>query len=216
MKKLLIILLLSLCSNNDGNPSFGDDHMAAAKYWVGKVFRKIYDNELLHGKTVKKYADIARGKEISCTGSSSITLQQAGVISVGKIVGHTKACGQDIIKYYNHPDIHVAIKKAITNREHLLKGQCDIVRVMKPFTHCDEWLRQKGVAYVQDSNMCVSAGSDMVWSCNSTGKRYGKHGVDPLRRSGYAKNSPILFAIVPRTNGKSNVPPHTHFEHIPC
>ena len=42
------------------------------------------------------------------------------------------------------------------------KGTCDFVKVMKLFDAMPNWLKQKGVMYVQNSNICISAGNNML------------------------------------------------------
>ncbi len=55
-------------------------------------------------------------------------------------------------------------------------------------------------------------GKNRIYSCNQSNKRYTSRSMF-YRKSGYCMNRPILFAFVPRTNGKSNVPKNTKFKH---
>ena len=105
---------------------------------------------------------------------------------------------------------------SVKNYGNLKKGTCDLVKVMKSFKEMPAWLQKKGIMYIQDSNICISAGNKKIYSCNSTGKTYSKDGVNPLRSGGYALTSPILWAAVPRSNGKSNVDSKTTLKHIAC
>ena len=99
------------------------------------------------------------------------------------------------------------------------KGTCDFVKVMKKFKELPNWLKQKGIIYVQNSNICISAGNGKIYSCNSTGKQYGPGKSQVLREDKhheYAFSSLILWAVIPRSNGKSNIPENTPFKHLPC
>ena len=87
---------------------------------------------------------------------------------------------------------------------------------MKTYNDMPAWLQKKGIMYIQDSNICISAGNKKIYSCNSTGKTYSKSEVNPLRTGGYAFTSPILWAVVPRSNGKSNVDSNTSLKHMSC
>jgi hypothetical protein len=35
---------------------------------------------------------------------------------------------------------------------------------MKKYSGMPDWLKQKGILYVQDSNICVSAGNNKIYS----------------------------------------------------
>ena len=75
---------------------------------------------------------------------------------------------------------------------------------------------KKGIMYIQDSNICVSAGGDRIYSCNNKGSTYSPSKVNPLKASGYPFTSPILWVVVPRSNGKSNLDSKTKLKHISC
>ena len=90
---------------------------------------------------------------------------------------------------------------------------------MKVYKELPIWLRQKGVIYVQDSNICVSGGNKKIYSCNLSGQQYGQGKHKVLRKDkngGYPFASPILWAFLPRSNGKSNVPVNTPYKHMEC
>ena len=155
-------------------------------------------------------------KKINCAASASITYQQAGLIDAGKLVSHTAAVGKNIISHYNVADLKKSLGLSVKNYGNLKKGTCDLVKVMKTFNDMPAWLQKKGIMYIQDSNICISAGNKKIYSCNSTGKTYSKDGVNPLRSGGYDLISPILWAAVTRSNGKSNVDSKTTLKHIAC
>ena len=90
---------------------------------------------------------------------------------------------------------------------------------MKRYEDMPSWLHQKGIMYVQNSNICISAGDKKIYSCNSTGHVYGKGKSKVLRtdmKNEAAFRSLTLWAVVPRSNGKTNVPKDTNLKVIPC
>ena len=196
-------------SNSKSNTNIDkDDHLKAAQVWVDKVFAEILKYKCLHkAPKASRFEEIKKKKRISCTKSSSIVFQQAGMIPKGKIVGHTR----NGLRGHSGDSFDKALKKSVTNPKYLIKGTCDIVMVMKPYGKCPKWLQQKGIYYIQESNACVSAGNGRIYSCNQTGKRYTRKSMF-YRKSGYCMSRDILFAFVPRTNGKSNVPKNCGFK----
>ena len=72
--------------------------------------------------------------------------------------------------------------------------------------------------YVQNSNICISAWNNKIYSSNSTGHTYGKGKSKVLRtdmKNEAAFRSLTLWAVVPRTNGKSNLPDNTNYKYLP-
>lgn len=212
------ILLLSLLFISEVHSvDFGTDYMKAAQYWVDQVYQTIYKNNCKHTPSYPTtYEDIPKIKHMNCANSASITYQQAGMIPKGKIVGHTSAVSSNIISHYDSSDLKKSRDLSFKNVGNLKKGTCDLVKVMKTFEKMPTWLKKKGTMYVQDSNIEISAGDNKIYSCNSSGKIYGSGHVNPKRSSGYPFTSPILWAVVPRTNGKTNVPSDTSYKHLAC
>ena len=213
MKKLIILFIVLSFTFQDA------DYLKEAQSWADKVFKLIYAVGCKHvHPAAKTFDQIKEVKKITCATSSSITYQQAGLIKKGKIVSHTSAIpeGQNILSHYDVSDLKKSLKLTVSHSENLKKGSCDFVKVMKKFKDMPSWLKQKGIMYVQDSNICISAGDNKIYSCNQTGKTYSQSGVNPLRKSGYPFKSPILWAIVPRSKGKSNVDSKTTLHHLPC
>ena len=214
-KLIILILLLSLNLKVEA----AIDHLREAQKWVNRVYSLIYSVGCKHtSNPARKLGDIKIRREINCAASASITYQRAGIIDEGKLVSHTAAVSKNvnIIKHYDVSDLQQSLKLSVKNYGNLKKGTCDLVKVMAKYNDMPSWLKQKGIMYIQDSNICISAGDKKIYSCNSTGKTYSKNGVDPLRSSGYTFNSPILWAVVPRSNGKSNVDSNTKLKHLPC
>ena len=193
------------------------DYLSEAQKWVDKVYTQIVNVGCKHGSPpAKKYDEIKQKKLINCAASASITYQQAGLIDAGKLVSHTGAVKKNIVSHYNVDDLKKSLGLSVQNYGNLKKGTCDLVKVMKTFKDMPAWLQKKGIMYIQDSNICISAGNKKIYSCNSTGKTYSKSEVNPLRTGGYAFTSPILWAVVPRSNGKSNVDSNTPLKHMAC
>ena len=175
-------------------------------------------HEFPHPKT---YEEIPKMKTINCGSSASITYQQAGIIPKGRRTGHTARQNKDVDykKYYDVPNLKKSLLLSFYHPQNFKKDTCDFVKVMKKFDEMPDWLKQKGIMYVQDSNICISAGKGNVYSCNSTGHVYGKGKSKVLRtdhKHEVAFRSLILWAVVPRSNGKSNVPKDTDLKHLAC
>ena len=201
------------------------NYMKNVQKWVDKVYETIYYTGCWHKKPhPTSLEDMKEKKTISCGWSVSITYQQAGLLEKGKKISHTPACGihndmEGLKKYYDVPDLKKSLELTMTHPERLKKGSCDLVKVMKKYKELPAWLQQKGVLYVQNSNICISAGNQKIYSCNSSNKQYGPGKSKVLRvdKDGeYAFRSLILWAVVPRSNGKSNVPSNTPYKHLEC
>ena len=214
-----IILSLVFLSNSS------EDYLKNVQNWVDKVYQTIYNVGCSHVKPYpNSYETMIKKKTINCCWSTSITYQQAGLIEKGKNVCHTPACGihndnEGLKKHYDVSDLKKSLHLTMTHSENLKKGSCDLIKVMKLYKELPVWLRQKGVIYVQNSNICISAGNKKVYSCNSTGKTYGPGKSQVLREDKpheYAFRSLILWAVLPRSNGKSNIPANSPFKSIPC
>ena len=52
---------------------------------------------------------------------------------------------------------------------------------MKKYKELPAWLQQKGIAYIQNSNICISAGNNKIYSFNSSNKQYGQGKSQVLR-----------------------------------
>ena len=137
----------------------------------------------------------------------------AGLLPKGATVSHTS--GGHGVSYYDKTDLKKSLSLSAKGYHNLKKGACDFVKVMKTYHNMPNWLKEKGIIYIQDSNICISDGNSKIYSCNNQGK-YGQGGINPLRGSGYPFTSPILWAIVPRSNGKSNVYKETKYKHMEC
>ena len=135
------------------------------------------------GKVVSLVA-LKKHHSLSCNRMMSITLQEAGLLEKGQIVSHTKkAKGKK------------TIADAVKNVKAL--KHCKVIWVNKRYKDLPAEYKKAGVAYIQNSNACISAGGGRIWSCNrSKGYRY-RSKTDYYRSSGYPFNSRILVVIVP-------------------
>jgi hypothetical protein len=217
LNSLIPFILLSLFLQY-----YSTDYLKNAQHWVDIVYKKIYDVQCKHvSPHPRAFEEIEKLKHINCGSSVSITYQQAGLIDKGKYVCHTprQEKSVDYKKYYDVPDLKKSISLSFKNPKNFKKGTCDFVKVMERYEKFPEWLKQKGILYVQNSNICISAGKNKIYSCNSSGHVYGEGKSKVLRtdmKHEAAFRSLTLWAVVPRTNGKSNVPSDTPLKHLPC
>lgn len=171
-----------------GRLSCGERAAMAAPY----VYQKIYDLKALHkgASGVVNMETLEEQKRISCGRAASIVLQLAGVLPVGKVISHTDADGKG-------GTTKSTVHKAVTGYQHLIPGTYTMERMNCVFEKLPEQYKKAGVVYIQDSNVCVSAGSGKIYSCNQSGKRYGDGGEAVLRSGGYPFKAKILYVIAP-------------------
>ena len=145
---------------------------------IGKVHSGSDAGKVVSLSSLKKH------HSLSCNRMMSITLQEAGLLEKGQIVSHTKkAKGKK------------TIADAVKNVKAL--KHCKVIWVNKRYKDLPAEYKKAGVAYIQNSNACISAGGGKIWSCNrSKGYRY-RSKTDYYRSSGYPFNSRILVVIVP-------------------
>ena len=204
-----IFLSLSLQAEQD------KDYLKEAKYWTTRVFEQISAVGCSHSHdTAKTFENIKVSRKINSAGSSSIVYQKAGLIAKGQIVSHTN--GGHGVSYYDKTDLKKSLSLSATGYSNLKHGTCDFVKVMKTYHNMPNWLKEKGIMYIQDKNICISAGNNKIYSCNNSDRKYGKNGINPLKGGGYPFDTPILWAVVPRSNGKSNVYSKTKYKHMAC
>ena len=145
---------------------------------IGKVHSGSDAGKVVSLSSLKKH------HSLSCNRMMSITLQEAGLLEKGQIVSHTKkAKGKK------------TIADAVKNVKAL--KHCKVIWVNKRYKDLPAEYKKAGVAYIQNSNACISAGGGKIWSCNrSKGYRY-RSKTDYYRSSGYPFSSKILVVIVP-------------------
>ncbi len=74
---------------------------------------------------------------------------------------------------------------------------------MKKYNDMLSWLKQKGILYFQDCNICISGKKDGIYSCNNSYQYYGKgkNNVLKTNKNQYKFKSLILWTFVPRSFG---------------
>ena len=145
-----------------------------------------------HQGGAKTLAQIKSKKVTTCETSVSVTLQEAGVLKKGTIVGHTKGIGSSVaVKRKN------TIAKAIDGYENLIPGTYKIVKIGKIFKKMPAKYKKPGNVLVYDSNIAIIRDAKSVYSTNNSAsqKKNGKY-VNDVAKSGYNFNSPILYAIL--------------------
>ena len=145
---------------------------------IGKVHSGSDAGKVVSLSSLKKH------HSLSCNRMMSITLQEAGLLEKGQIVSHTKKSKG---------------KKTISDAMKNVKAlkHCKVIWVNKRYKDLPAEYKKAGVAYIQNSNACISAGGGKIWSCNrSKGYRY-RSKTDYYRSSGYPFSSKILVVIVP-------------------
>ena len=172
------------------------DYLSQCAKWAETVYNKVVELKCSHKTGASSYADIIKKKITTCSTSASAVLQQAGCLTVGKKLSHTDAVGGGTANILEKKN---TVAKAMKNSEYLIPGTCDIVKIGKKYADMDSKYKKAGIVYVQDSNVCVCGGNDMIWSTNEGGGQYKNgHYFNAKNKSGYAFNSVILYAIVPR------------------
>ena len=174
------------------------NYMNKAAAAADKVYAKIVSLKCKHKTGVKSWDQMLSQKVVTCNSSTSITYQEAGIVPVGKTFGHTDPVGgSDKYILKKKP----TIEKAMKGYANIPEDKADVVYVGKVFADLPKKYKQKGCAYIQDSNACVYAGNNAIYSCNAaTGSQLDKKGRYKNNKitSGYAFKSPILVVVIPK------------------
>lgn len=174
------------------------DYLSAAARAADKVYTKVVELHCVHKSGANTWAELLAKKRTTCAASASITYQLAGILPTGKTVNHRKAVGgsdANILKKKS------TITKAMKGASNVPKDKATVVWVGKKYADLPAKYREKGVIYIQDSNVCLCAGGGAIYSCNNAkGSQVDSKGryVKDKIISGYAFRSPILVAIVPK------------------
>lgn len=136
---------------------------------------------------------LKKKKKVSCNAAASIAMQLSGILKYNVTMGHTEAKGGNEVKRKN------TVAKAIKKTNKLIKGTYTIVRVGKKYSQLPAKYKQAGMIYIQDSNMCVSAGGGYIYSCNESSSqlRNGRYYRTKVS-NGYPFTHPILYIIAPK------------------
>lgn len=156
-----------------------------------KVYKKIVELKCQHTGGVSKWSDLISKKKTTCNISASLSLQQAGCLSAGSLVGHVPTKGKKESNIKN-------ISQAMYGREKL--KHCRVIWVDCTYPKLPKWLKRKGVVYVMWSNSCVNAGNGWIWSCNQeggySGGRYVKYKDGVLANHGTYPFSGRIFVVI--------------------
>ena len=169
------------------------DHLAQSAKWAKTIYDKIVALGCKHKGGATSYEEICTKKVTTCSTSVSAVLQQAGVLKHGKKLGHT-------VKDGHGGKTKTTAKKAIYGMEYLIPGTYTIHKVGKKYSEMPSAYKKPGIVYVQDSNICISAGGGYIYSTNEGSIQYkGGEYVCTRVKSGYPVRATILFAIVPKS-----------------
>lgn len=157
-----------------------------------RIYRKIETLGCRHVSGVHTYEQMVKRRHATCTTGASLALQAAGVLDKGKWVTHTDAGGEG--RKLRDPD------KAIRRRKDLKKGTFTLYKANCRYSRLPAKYKQAGMVYVQDSNICVSAGDGYIYSCNQSSRQY-RHGhyFNTKVKSGYTHSHKILYVIAPNS-----------------
>lgn len=173
------------------------NYLAAVAKWAPVVYNKVVQLKCAHKTGAKSFNDIINKKITTCATSVSAVLQQAGCLEFGKKISHTAGVWgstETILKKKN------SIEKALTNSKYLIPNTYDIVKIGKVYSKMSSKYKKAGIVYIQDSNICINAGGDQIWSTNQGAAQYKNgHYFNALNKGGYPFTSIILYAIVPRS-----------------
>lgn len=157
-----------------------------------RIYRKIETLGCRHVSGVHTYEQMVKRRHATCTTGASLALQAAGVLDKGKWITHTDAGGEG--RKLRNPD------KAIRRRKDLKKGTYTLYKANCRYSKLPDKYKQAGMVYIQDSNICVSAGNGYIYSCNQSSRQY-RHGhyFNTKVKSGYTHHHKILYVIAPNS-----------------
>ena len=166
-------------------------HLQMAAISADVVYGQILKYRCKHsfGSKVKEFNEIPKYRTIHCNRAMNLVMQGAGCLGRRQTCGHTHPKG-NIWKTGGKN----SKSKAIKNYSRL--KNCEIYKAMCKYKSLPAKYKQKGVAYIYNSNAAVSGGNGIIYSCNSTGKRYTRSGMI-RQRGGYPHNAIILYCIRP-------------------
>lgn len=164
---------------------------------VIKVYKAAVGCRHVLGTSVNTFDEMKKRKQLNCNRVASFTLQLAGCLAVGKLIGHRKK-GKG----------KTTVDKAMYGRK-LLKN-CSVHFVNKRYKDLPKKYKVAGAVYIYDSNAAVSAGGGYICSCNGGGgynklkRRYTKfEGGIKRKNKGYSFRKKILVVILPKDVGET-------------
>ena len=184
-------------TDESGSPSkckitVDPNYLARTAKNAKRIYRKIETLGCRHVSGVHTYEQMCKRRHCSCTTGASLALQAAGVLPHGKTVTHTKSGSER--RKLKDPD------KAIAKRKNLIKGTYTLYKANCRYSKLPKKYKQAGMVYIQDSNICVSAGDGYIYSCNQSSRQY-RHGryFRTKNKSGYTHHHKILYVIAPNS-----------------
>lgn len=155
------------------------------------VYAEVVKLGCRHKGGAKTFDQIKQKRITTCETSVSASLQLAGVLKKGTIVGHTKRVGSSVAKKKKN-----TIEKAIKGYTNLIPGTYKIIKIGKTFNKMPAKYKKPGNVLVYDSNIAIIRDSKSVYSTNN-GSSQLKNGryVNDVAKSGYNFTSPVLYLI---------------------
>lgn len=169
------------------------DYRTRCKAGAEKVYKEIVRLKCTHKRASTSWEALQKQHTITCNSAVSLSLQQAGCLKPGKLIGHVATTGRTLYSIRT-PD------QAMYGRSNL--SHCRYVWCGCKYDELPAWLKRGGIVYIQWSNACVSAGDGWVWSCNQQGGFHQGHYTEykggVLADHGtYPFGGRIFLAIVP-------------------
>lgn len=147
-----------------------------------------------HQSGAHSLAEIKSKKKTTCATAVSATLQEAGVLSKGKILSHTSAVGSSqAVKKKNSKS------KAISGYGNLKDGTFKCYKIGKSWKNVPNKYKKAGAVAVYDSNIAIYKGDGVFYTANNGGSQKDSKGryKKVTARSGYCFSSPVLYLILP-------------------
>ena len=169
------------------------DYRTRCKAGAERVYKEIVKLKCTHKRASTSWEALQKQHTITCNSAVSLSLQQAGCLKPGKLIGHVATTGRTLYSIRT-PD------QAMYGRSNL--SHCRYVWCGCKYDELPAWLKRGGIVYIQWSNACVSAGGGWVWSCNQQGGFHQGHYTEykggVLADHGtYPFGGRIFLAIVP-------------------
>lgn len=168
------------------------NYLARTAASAKKVYGKIVSLRCRHSGGTRSYKQLLKRKKITCGTGVSVALQEAGLLKKGDVITHT-AAGSVKRKLKG-------VSKALKNKGRLKKGTYTIVKAGCRFSKLPKKYQAAGMVYVQDSNICISAGNGYIYTTNESSRQYRRgHYFKTKMNRGYTHTHTILYVIVPNS-----------------
>lgn len=171
-------------------------HLQMAAHAADVVYKEVVDQRCKHkisGCRSRTFSDLKKYHDINCNRSMDLVLQGAGCLPKGKTFGHRGPTGNI------WGDGGKKTKSKIMYGSERLKN-CEIYKSHCKFKNLPAKYKQKGVAYIYNSDGAVSAGNGHIYSCNIRNHSKYTRYSQVLHKGGrrdYPLNALILYCIRP-------------------